>query len=110
MNRDSGRPVVVMVTGAAELAAAMAPITAQFPDIHADLVAAAARRMKSDGVMEFTVSGLAKDAGVRLGLAKDWLKTARDHRLMHVLGRRTDNGMIRYCAYRRLVNTESIAT
>lgn len=100
---------VVMVTAAAELAAAMAPIIEKFPDIHADLVIAAARRMSSDGVMEFTVSGLARDAGVRLGLAKDWLKAARDHGLMHVLGRRTDNGMIRYCAYRHNANAEKAA-
>jgi hypothetical protein len=34
-----------------------------------------------------------------LGQAKDYLRAARNSGVLHLLGRRTDDGKIRYCAY-----------
>lgn len=104
MTSDCGvdtRPV--MVTGPDQLVPAMLPMAERFPDIHERVVGALGRAMCRDGVMEFTVTGLAKDSEVRLGLVRDYLKQARGQRLLHLLGRRTDNGKIRYCAYHVLV-------
>jgi hypothetical protein len=99
---------LAMATSPFHLAQTMAPLAPKFPEIHTDLVLALGHLMRADGVMEFTVSGLAKDAGVRPGLTKEFLKAARDDGLLHVLGRRTDNGMIRYCAYRETPADESL--
>jgi hypothetical protein len=77
----------------------MHPFAEEFPDVHQNLVDALARTMGGDGVMQFTVSQLAKDADVRLGQTKEYLRSARDHGVLHLLGRRTDNGKMRYCAY-----------
>jgi hypothetical protein len=90
-----------MVTEPGQLPSVMQAMSGLFPDIHADLMAALGRAMRPDGAMEFTVSGLAKDASVRLTLAKDYLRAARGQELLHMLGRRTDNGKIRYCAYQQ---------
>lgn len=96
-SRVDGRPV--MVTEPGQLRPVMHAMATEFPDIHEDVVAAMARTMRPDGVMEFTVSGLAKDAEARLTPVKNYLKVARQQQLLHMLGRRTDNGKIRYCAY-----------
>lgn len=88
-----------MVTTTAGLAFALGALAGEFPDIHTRLVVAMGRCMKSDGVLEFTVSELAKKADVRLGLTKEYLRRGRHHGLLAIVGRRTDNGRIRYCAY-----------
>lgn len=89
-----------MVTTPTQLALALDIMAGEFPDIHAPLADALGRAMRGDGVMEFTVSELAKDSGVRLGLTKEYLGAGRRRGLLAIVGRRTDNGRIRYCAYR----------
>lgn len=110
MSEAVPKKAVDMVRAGDDLAAAVAGLASAFPVAHDAIVAAAARVMSPDGVMEFTVSGLAKDAGVRMSVVKEWLKAARDQNLMHVLGRRTDNGKIRYCAYQHVPAMESIVS
>lgn len=88
-----------MVVDADRLALCMHAMFDEFPEIHDRLISALGRAMKVDGVMEFTVSELAKKADVRLGATKEYLHSARQQKLLQVLGRRTDNGRIRYCAY-----------
>lgn len=100
---------LAMATSPFQLAQTMALLAPKFPEIHTELVLALGRLMGVDGVMEFTVSGLAKNAGVRPSLTKEFLKAARDNGLLHVLGRRTDNGMIRYCAYRETPADEGLS-
>lgn len=88
-----------MATTPVQLAHALSAIADEFPAIHQQLTHALGLVMGGDGVMEFTVSTLAKDASVRLGQAKDYLRAARNRGVLHLLGRRTDDGKIRYCAY-----------
>lgn len=88
-----------MVTDPAQFAPAMQSMADAFPDIHDQLVTAMAQTMGAGGVIEFTLSELAKNSGVRLGLVKDYVRVARENKVLQLLGRRTDNGRIRYCAY-----------
>lgn len=94
-----------MATDVDQLAAAMSPMAQVYPDIHSQIVAGMARAMSTDGVVEFTLSELAKDSGVRLGLVKDYMAVARESKILELLGRRTDNGRIRYCAYQSHTNS-----
>jgi hypothetical protein len=95
--RVDNRPTMAVTP--VQLIRALDVIAADFADIHPCLTDALGRVMSKDGVMEFTVSALAKTAGVRLGQAKDYLRAARNSGVLHLLGRRTDDGKIRYCAY-----------
>lgn len=99
----------VMVTEATQLTHALDTLAGRFPDIHTPILTALGQCMGSDGVMEFTVSGLAKLAEVRMSLAKDYLKTARSERLLDLIGRRTDNGKMRYCAYQPVAATRAVS-
>lgn len=95
----------VMVTDVDQLAEALGPMAEEFPDIHHQLVTAMAGTMGPGGVVEFTLSELAKTSRVRLSLVKDYVRAARENKVLQLLGRRTDNGRIRYCAYRPGGNT-----
>lgn len=88
-----------MVTTPAGLAFALDAMADEYPEIHGRLVIAMGRCMEPGGVLEFTVSELAKKADVRLGLTKEYLRHGRQLGVLVIVGRRTDNGRIRYCAY-----------
>lgn len=90
-----------MTTTADQLNAALQLMAEPFPAVHPQMVIALGRSMTAGGVMEFTLSELAKTSGVRLSVVKDYVRTAREHKVLELLGRRTDNGRIRYCAYQR---------
>jgi hypothetical protein len=93
-----------MVTTPVELAMSTEELAQEFPDVHSQMIDALGRTMRRDGAMEFTVTALAKDAGVRLRVTREYLRIARMRGILHVLGRRTDTGRIRYCAYSTLLD------
>lgn len=94
-----------MATTLGELVLSTEELAQEFPDAHRQLVAAMGRTMRRDGAMEFTVSALAKDADVRLRVVQEYLRAARNRGILQVLGRRTDTGRIRYCAYSTLMTS-----
>lgn len=105
MNDNDVATTPIMATAPDQLPAAMHSMAGAFPDIHDSIVGALGEVMARDGVMEFTLSQIAKGSGVRLTLVKEYLKTARRDGTLHLLGRRTDDGRIRYCAYRHLASS-----
>jgi hypothetical protein len=93
-------PTATMVTDADQLAAALAPMATDYADTHHTLIEHLPGFMRSDGAIEVTVRDLSKRSGVPFSAAKEYLRVARQRGLLHLLGRRVENGQLRYCAYR----------
>lgn len=93
-------PAPVMIADPCLLPHALRGLAAAHPEIHDRLVAHLGQCMKPDGTLQFTARDLGQRSGVPFHTVRAYLRTGRERGLLHLLGRCSESGQVRYCVYR----------